>query len=135
MSSETKENLGCMVLVFVGVLYLGVESAGLLSNRNQVPTPKAQVQSPTPTPKAPYKYTEQYRQPPTRSFRGYECTDDCSGHEAGYEWAERKGITDPDDCSGKSESFIEGCKSYAEEQGYGGEDDSDDYDYQYLWSD
>jgi len=72
-------------------------------------------------------------QPTVRSFRGYECTDDCSGHEAGYEWAERKGITDPDDCGGKSESFIEGCRSYAEEQGYGGEDDDDDYDYQYLW--
>jgi hypothetical protein len=43
-------------------------------------------------------------------------TQDCSGHEAGYEWAEEHGIDDPDDCSGNSESFIEGCRAYAEEQ-------------------
>jgi hypothetical protein len=45
----------------------------------------------------------------------WECTDDCSGHDAGYEWAEEKGITDPSDCSGNSESFIEGCEAYANE--------------------
>ena len=46
----------------------------------------------------------------------WECTGDCSGHEAGYSWAEEKGITDPSDCGGKSESFIEGCEAYANEQ-------------------
>ena len=50
------------------------------------------------------------------SFRGYGCTQDCSGHEAGYNWAESNGITDPDQCGGKSWSFIEGCRAYAEEQ-------------------
>ncbi|OGD09447.1 hypothetical protein A2397_02030 [Candidatus Amesbacteria bacterium RIFOXYB1_FULL_44_23] len=45
----------------------------------------------------------------------WECTGDCSGHDAGYEWAEEKGITDPSDCGGKSESFIEGCEAYANE--------------------
>lgn len=55
--------------------------------------------------------------PPTRLyFKGDPCTIDCSGHEAGYEWAEENGIDAPDDCDGKSESFIEGCRSYAEEQ-------------------
>ncbi len=49
-------------------------------------------------------------------FKGYECTVDCSGHEAGYQWAEEKGIDDPEDCGGNSESFIEGCRAYAEEQ-------------------
>lgn len=51
-----------------------------------------------------------------QTFNGYECTDDCSGHEAGYNWAEEKGITDLSDCGGNSNSFIEGCESYAEEQ-------------------
>lgn len=51
----------------------------------------------------------------SQSYKGYECTDDCSGHQAGYEWARKKGITDPDDCGGNSQSFIEGCKSYAVE--------------------
>lgn len=50
-----------------------------------------------------------------RIFGGYPCTVDCSGHEAGSEWAEEHGITDPDDCGGNSQSFIEGCQSYAEE--------------------
>lgn len=45
----------------------------------------------------------------------WECTDDCSGHNAGYEWAEEKGISDPSDCGGNSSSFIEGCEAYANE--------------------
>lgn len=48
------------------------------------------------------------------TFEGYECTEDCSGHEAGYAWAEENGITDPDDCGGNSQSFIEGCMAYTE---------------------
>lgn len=50
------------------------------------------------------------------SFHGYEFTQDCSGHEAGYQWAEEHDIHDPDNCGGNSESFIEGCRAYAEQQ-------------------
>lgn len=64
------------------------------------------------------------------TFHGYLCRVDCSGHEAGYEWAEENGITDPDDCGGNSESFIEGCRAYAGEEGQNGgvmdEEDSPD---------
>ena len=28
------------------------------------------------------------------SFRGSQCTKDCSGHRAGYEWSQRKGGRD-----------------------------------------
>lgn len=61
---------------------------------------------------------------PLRSprFGGYECTSDCSGHRAGYEWAQARGIESPDDCSGRSQSFIEGCQAYAEEQSQAGDD-------------
>ena len=48
-------------------------------------------------------------------FMGKTCTVDCSGHEAGYAWAERNSIDDKDDCTGKSRSFIEGCESYVDE--------------------
>jgi hypothetical protein len=48
------------------------------------------------------------------TFDGYECTDDCSGHQAGYEWAEEKGIYDENSCSTPSESFNEGCQSFIE---------------------
>ena len=51
------------------------------------------------------------------TFHGYEWTEDCSGHEAGYAWAEENYITDPDNCGGNSQSFIEGCIAYAEENG------------------
>lgn len=66
----------------------------------------------------------------------WECTADCGGHEAGYEWAEDNGITDPYDCNGNSNSFIEGCEAYANEQleEQYGEDSYDDYyeeDYDY----
>lgn len=55
-------------------------------------------------------------QNPSLMFKGYTCTIDCSGHEAGYDWAEDHDINDPDDCTGNSESFIEGCRAYTEEQ-------------------
>ena len=56
-----------------------------------------------------------YLAPYRSTFGGYECTVDCSGHEAGYAWAERNSIDDEDDCGGNSQSFIEGCQAYVEE--------------------
>ncbi|KUM25928.1 hypothetical protein AU467_23960 [Mesorhizobium loti] len=49
------------------------------------------------------------------TFHGYDCTDDCSGHETGYDWAARNDITDERDCDGDSQSFNEGCQAYVEE--------------------
>lgn len=60
-----------------------------------------------------------------QDFNGYPCTVDCSGHEAGYEWADRKGIDSIDDCGGSSNSFIEGCQAYVEEQQRSDRADSD----------
>jgi hypothetical protein len=65
---------------------------------------------------------------PPLSFHGYDCTVDCSGHEAGYKWAEDHDIDDADDCGGNSESFIEGCRSYAEEQEQKSDDDDSSHD-------
>lgn len=45
-------------------------------------------------------------------FMGYTCTKDCSGHKAGYEWAKKKNLTDPADCRGRSNSFVEGCRAF-----------------------
>jgi hypothetical protein len=36
------------------------------------------------------------------SFAGYDCTEVCSGHQAGYDWAEEKGIEDEDICDNLS---------------------------------
>ncbi len=49
------------------------------------------------------------------TFRGFPCTKDCSGHMAGYQWAKIHNIQDPQECPiGPSNSFYEGCVSYAE---------------------
>lgn len=47
-------------------------------------------------------------------FNEYKCTNDCSGHYAGYEWAEDNNINSEDDCFGNSQSFIEGCKVFVQ---------------------
>jgi hypothetical protein len=62
-----------------------------------------------------------------QTFMGYPCTEDCSGHKAGYEWAEENDIDDSFDCSGNSDSFNEGCESYVEEQEEE-EEEEDDYE-------
>jgi hypothetical protein len=66
---------------------------------------------------------------PRRSFAGYACTSNCSGHEAGYRWAEEHGIDDTDACDtagdrSNSPSFAEGCRAFVE--GEAEPDDSDD---------
>ena len=60
-----------------------------------------------------------------RTFGGYECTEDCSGHKAGYEWAEEHNITDESDCGGNSQSFIEGCQTYTQDPSRGALEDDD----------
>jgi hypothetical protein len=59
------------------------------------------------------------------TFGGYECTEDCSGHKAGYEWAEQNSVSSDDACSGNSQSFEEGCKAYVEDP-YRGGDENDE---------
>lgn len=49
------------------------------------------------------------------SFYGYECTEDCSGHSAGYNWAEENNVTSEYECGGNNNSFIEGCEAYVNE--------------------
>jgi len=60
------------------------------------------------------------------SFGGNECAEDCSGHAAGYDWAEQHDIDDPDDCpQGNSQSFHEGCRVYTEDPMRGSDEDDD----------
>ncbi|MEF2156423.1 hypothetical protein V3390_09340 [Luteimonas sp. FXH3W] len=50
------------------------------------------------------------------TYAGYNCTVDCGGHDAGYDWAMTNGVSDYGECSGNSDSFIEGCMAYVSEQ-------------------
>lgn len=91
----------------------------LFAGESNNPAPQHRTEQYQPLPQTPLYLPESTSKPSHRtpkSFLGYECTDDCSGHEAGYEWAEENDIDDPDDCDGNSESFIEGGRAYAEEQ-------------------
>jgi hypothetical protein len=63
-----------------------------------------------------------------QDFHGYSCSQDCSGHEAGYRWAALHDISDPEDCGGNSQSFIEGCEAYAEEHSDQDDDACDEDD-------
>lgn len=72
-----------------------------------------------------------------RRFAGDPCTSDCSGHEAGYNWAESHDISDEDDCdqageTSNSPSFAEGCKAYVRgnspDEESDGDADGDDQD-------
>ncbi|MDR2339609.1 MAG: hypothetical protein LBF40_05710 [Deltaproteobacteria bacterium] len=58
-----------------------------------------------------------------QTFHGFSCTTDCSGHNAGYAWAEANDINEDEYCEGISKSFIEGCLAYIDEH----EDISDYY--------
>jgi len=59
-----------------------------------------------------------------RTYAGFNCTVDCSGHEAGYRWAEQNSIDDEDYCpDGDSESFHEGCIAYVRGEQLAANDD------------
>lgn len=49
------------------------------------------------------------------TFDGNTCLDDCSGHQAGYDWAEQNYIDDESACNTSSASFNQGCESYVED--------------------
>ena len=66
--------------------------------------------------------------PDSNTFAGERCTLNCSGHEAGYEWAEERGINDDSVCENagdesNSPSFAEGCAAYVN-----GDDPQEDKD-------
>ena len=66
-----------------------------------------------------------------KTFEGDPCTGNCSGHQAGYDWAQKNLITDREDCDTagdhyNSPSFAAGCRSYLDEGRY--DRDLDDHD-------
>lgn len=67
----------------------------------------------------------------SKSFKGFPCTSDCSGHQAGYEWAEKNNIKNISDCGGNSDSFITGCQVWAQEAS--GKNEPREYDDRGRW--
>jgi hypothetical protein len=66
-----------------------------------------------------------------QTFDEDPCSIDCSGHQAGYDWAERNSIDDEDVCdraadNSNSPSFGAGCKAYANGDSPDGDEDDDE---------
>lgn len=60
------------------------------------------------------------------TFDGNMCLGDCSGHQAGYDWAEQNDVDDESSCSTPSASFNQGCESCVEENAASVIDEEDD---------
>jgi hypothetical protein len=110
--------------LIIGLIIVGIVVANRESHSSNTDTRASSESISRLAPAPAIPYTPPY----APSFHGYECTQDCGGHEAGYQWAEDNGVDDEDDCGGNSESFIEGCKAYVEENAkeFDEDDGSDD---------
>ena len=45
-------------------------------------------------------------------FSGFGCLDSCAGHEDGFRWAAKHGVSKASECIGRSWSEIEGCAAF-----------------------
>jgi len=103
------------ILVAVGLVY--VISAHTSSQFGS--PPDAPVAMPD-TREAPHVQPVPPPQPPApaAAFGGYPCAaSDCAPEIEGYRWAQNDSITDPDECTGNTGAFIEGCRVYAQRAG------------------
>ena len=53
--------------------------------------------------------------PGTDSVTQHPCATGCDSRADGYAWAEQQDIEDADDCVGPSPAFVDGCRTYVEE--------------------
>lgn len=104
-----EENGGTIVVIGL-IIFFGWLFISSSSNNSSTNGPRDSYESSTDD---SYYDVEENEEP--EEFHGYECTDDCSGHDAGYEWADEKGVCDEYFDGGNSESFAEGVRIYAEE--------------------
>ena len=123
--------VGLFVICALVVVYSHVNRA----SNSSVPLAEEPTSAPSRLVSAP-SYDAQ--QETGLTFDGDPCSGDCSGHEAGYRWAEEHSIDDEDDCdtageTSNSPSFAQGCKAYVEGESDNvsssdSDDDSDDTD-------
>ena len=81
------------------------------------PPPQKTTQASNPAPSRPIGHSPEPVRTATASgpllFHGYACGSDCAGHQKGYSWASAHQISNPEECRGTSETFIEGCRAFA----------------------
>ena len=61
------------------------------------------------------RYVQEHHYSWEKNFGSYNCTEDCSWHQAWYDWAENKWIDSMEKCGWNSQSFIEWCYQYVDE--------------------
>ncbi len=112
-----------LLIAFLAIAYVFRKlSVDNLGDRSHIHTPSA---SPEPS--------QTSEAPTNNQFGGDSCSGDCSGHEAGYAWAEEHDIDDEEDCdtagdNSISPSFAEGCKDYVNEMAPNSSDNDNDSD-------
>lgn len=85
-------------LAFAGLIYGCTDDQ---KARSSIPQYVAPIATPTLTPRTSIS-----------TFYEFDCLSDCSGHEAGWDWANEIGIEFEYQCGGNSRSFIEGCIAF-----------------------
>jgi hypothetical protein len=82
--SVSRQQIVCAIVALIGAgLYFGNKPSETDHRANSISEAPNEARGVDPHP---------------NTFAGYECTEDCSGHEAGYAWAEEHGISDGDEC-------------------------------------
>jgi len=110
VTKNKDKDIGLIImLIFWALLFI----IPWLSNREEDTTTKYIERSPVEVYPSNANAYIHYEKDGYTYFDSYVCTDNCSGHIAGFNWAKDKKITDSNDCGGKSQSFIEGCRVYA----------------------
>jgi hypothetical protein len=98
-------------LIVAGLTFvIGSNFVQHIAIADEAPASHAPARSTAPRKEAPP--SKQQQGPMT--FGEYPCPGDCAEDKAGYDWAARNAITDPDNCTGMTAAFIEGCRVYAE---------------------
>ena len=120
---------GILVAAALALVFFHSKSSSDTNSPAAVPFSESVPSDSAPPYSAPDTSSERERKQET--FDGDPCTSDCSGHEAGYNWAESHGIDDDDDCDAAGEhsnspSFAEGCKAYVRGDAPDGGSNDDD---------
>lgn len=97
--------------VILFLMLAGLAACSPAPTKSANPQANAAVAESNPAEPAPVKTAAMPSHPIL--FHGYACTEGCLSHQQGYSWASAHGITNPNDCHGTSETFIEGCKAFA----------------------
>jgi len=108
MKKNYQSGNGFVGLIVIIALIWGVSSL-FSSDTNDSNSYKSNYSSPAA---ASYPYSNQTNKS-EQLIEPENPYDDGSGHSAGYEWAEEN---DPSYCDGNSQSFIEGCQEYLDQQ-------------------